>query len=455
MSHTKALFTLNGAGDLVPATAEEIIASAREHLSRRVRRGASLSSPQAVRDFLAVKLGAREFESFCAIFLDARHRVIEFVELFRGTIDSAAVYPREVAKEALHRNAAALICAGGALEDAAHIPPHMIGGYVQDRVRRSSSCCALRSRVSWARCDVSRGHCRISCRGFSSTYAMSGVCDRTLWWVTSTTCECSSGFCSRRRSPICPHSRRPLWAGFCSSSTAGISPLGRQGRAGALRVLLRYLHRQGILASDLSRAVPRGRTYKHAAIPRAIPWSEIERVLASVDRRSAAGKRDYAALLLLSTYGLRSQEVAMLELSAIDWAGSRFHVLGRKAGNSTTYPLSAPVGEAIIDYLRNARPQCEDRHVFVSLTAPFRGVGHWAISGRASLYLRRAGIQVRRPGSHTFRHSCAQRLVEADVPFKQIGDYIGHRSAAATQVYAKVALHKLRALTLGEAEDVL
>ncbi len=242
---------------------------------------------------------------------------------------------------------------------------------------------------------------------------------------------------------------------FLLESTAGISPLGRRGRAGALRVLLRYLHRQGILASDLSRAVPRGRTYKHAAIPRAIPWSEIERVLASVDRRSAAGKRDYAALLLLSTYGLRSQEVAMLELSAIDWAGSRFHVLGRKAGNSTTYPLSAPVGEAIIDYLRNARPQCEDRHVFVSLTAPFRGVGHWAISGRASLYLRRAGIQVRRPGSHTFRHSCAQRLVEADVPFKQIGDYIGHRSAAATQVYAKVALHKLRALTLGEAEDVL
>ena len=133
----------------------------------------------------------------------------------------------------------------------------------------------------------------------------------------------------------------------------------------------------------------------------------------------------------------------------------RLHVLGRKAGNTTTYPLAAPVGEAIIDYLRNARPQCADRHLFVSLAAPFRGIGHWAISGRASVYLRRAGIQVRRPGSHTFRHSCVQRLVEADVPFKQIGDYVGHRSDAATQVYAKVAIHKLRALTLGDAEDVL
>jgi len=110
MSQTKPLFTLNSVGNLIPATADEIIAAAREHLSRRVRRGASLTSPKAVRDFLALKLGAREFESFCVLFLDNRHRLIEFVELFRGTIDSAAVYPREVVKEALKRNAAAVLC---------------------------------------------------------------------------------------------------------------------------------------------------------------------------------------------------------------------------------------------------------------------------------------------------------------------------------------------------------
>jgi site-specific recombinase XerD len=242
---------------------------------------------------------------------------------------------------------------------------------------------------------------------------------------------------------------------FLIDSTAHIQALGRQGRAGALRVLLRYLRRQGIIATDLGRAVPRGRTYRQAAIPRAIPSSDVERVLASIDRRSACGKRDYAVLMLFATYGLRAQEVAALELSAIDWPQSRFHVLGRKAGNSTTYPLAAPVGEAIIDYLRNARPQCADRHLFISLTAPFRGVGHWAMSERASVYLRRAGIKVRRAGSHTFRHSCVQRLVEADMPFKQIGDYVGHRSDASTQVYAKIALHKLRALTTGDAEDVL
>ena len=109
----------------------------------------------------------------------------------------------------------------------------------------------------------------------------------------------------------------------------------------------------------------------------------------------------------------------------------------------------------IVDYLRNARPDSADRHVFLTVAAPFRRLNHYAVSSRAGTYLRRAGIKVRRPGSHTFRHSCVQRLVDADVPFKVIGDYLGHRSEGATQVYAKVALHKLRALTLGDAEEAL
>jgi integrase/recombinase XerD len=228
-----------------------------------------------------------------------------------------------------------------------------------------------------------------------------------------------------------------------------------QNQGGILRVLLRYLHRQCILPKDLSRAIPRGRIYRHASIPRAIPWSEVQRVLASIDRRSKLGKRDYAILMLLATYGLRAQEVASLELSSIDWPRSQFYVRWRKAGNSSGYPLAAAAGEAIIDYLRNARPVSDDRHVFLTVRAPFHRLPHFAVSAQASKYLLRAGIEVPRAGSHTFRHSCVQRLVEADVSFKMIGDYVGHRSEDATQIYAKVALHKLRALTLGDAEGAL
>ncbi|HEY4771619.1 MAG TPA: DNA repair protein RadC [Steroidobacteraceae bacterium] len=97
--------------ELRPATAGEVIAAARRAMTRRVRRGAALDSPHAVRDFLTLKLGTLEHETFAVLLLDARHRLIDYVELFRGTIDGASVHPREVVKLALARNAAALVLA--------------------------------------------------------------------------------------------------------------------------------------------------------------------------------------------------------------------------------------------------------------------------------------------------------------------------------------------------------
>ena len=91
------------------ASYDEIMRGAKQALSHRVRKGAFLDSPGATRNFLTVTLGGREFESFCCLFVDNRHRLIEFVEMFRGTIDGASVHPREVVKEALKRNAAAVI----------------------------------------------------------------------------------------------------------------------------------------------------------------------------------------------------------------------------------------------------------------------------------------------------------------------------------------------------------
>ncbi len=227
------------------------------------------------------------------------------------------------------------------------------------------------------------------------------------------------------------------------------------GVSNSLRGLLHYAHRQGLIPADLARSVPRGRSYSQASIPRAISWDDVQRMLDGVDRRSAVGRRDYALLLLLVSYGLRAREVAAMRLDDIDWKQNLLHVPTRKGGHSTIYPLSAPVGEAIIEYLRRDRPTVDDRHLFLLAKAPYSPVSHWVISERASRRLHATGIKVARAGSHTLRHSCVQRLVEADMPFKTIGDYVGHSSPKSTLVYGKVALHKLRQLTIGEAEDML
>jgi len=98
-------------GETRQASTDEILAAARGIMSRKVRRGTSMASPRLVKDFLSIKLGTLEHETFCVLLLDKRHRLIEFVELFRGTIDGASVHPREVVKLALARNAAALLLA--------------------------------------------------------------------------------------------------------------------------------------------------------------------------------------------------------------------------------------------------------------------------------------------------------------------------------------------------------
>lgn len=96
-------------GDYQPASASQILDAARRIMDQLVQRGAEMSSPTTVRDYLTVKLAGYEHEMFAVLFLDNQHRLIEYVELFRGSIDSASVHPREVVKEALARNAAAVI----------------------------------------------------------------------------------------------------------------------------------------------------------------------------------------------------------------------------------------------------------------------------------------------------------------------------------------------------------
>lgn len=243
-----------------------------------------------------------------------------------------------------------------------------------------------------------------------------------------------------------------LLAAFIVERCPGLSHASRRDLCGSLRVFLRYCHREGLIDDDLSAAVEMPRTYRLADVPRSITWDDVRRVLACVDRRAVVGRRDYAILLLLVTYGLRANEVANLTLDDIDWKRERLSIPLRKAGHWSAYPLASVVGEAIIDYLKNGRPETTDRHVFLRAVAPHTPIGSAAVSSAAAKYLHRAGVQVHRPGSHTLRHTCVQRLVDAEFDLKTVGDYVGHQSPQSTEIYTKVALTALREVAMGNGE---
>jgi integrase/recombinase XerD len=166
-----------------------------------------------------------------------------------------------------------------------------------------------------------------------------------------------------------------------------------------MRGYLAYLHRRGAIALDLSGVVVAPRVYQHDQCPRFLTRPQIDTLLAIIDRKTQIGRRDYAMLLLLIVYGLRGLEAARLRLDDIDWRNKKLHIRGRKAGNTTTYPLSASVKDAIIDYLRNGRPTSSHREVFLSVIAPFRPLLNGAaLASHIVKYLKQVGIEMERPG---------------------------------------------------------
>jgi integrase/recombinase XerD len=251
------------------------------------------------------------------------------------------------------------------------------------------------------------------------------------------------------------HLSPPVLSGFVIDLSQRVGWASVRNACGVLHVFLGYLYRERVLPRDLRNAVEPPQTYRLAKVPRSITWDEVRRLLEAVERRTATGRRDYAMLLLLVTYGLRAREVAALTLDDIDWRQQRLRIPERKAGHSTAYPLSPVVGQALVDYLQHGRPQTADRHVFFRTLAPVQPLTGAAVSSRAAHYLHKIGVSVPRPGSHTLRHTCVQRLVDAEFDLKVIGDYVGHGSPAATEVYTKVDVEALRAIAQGPGEEVL
>lgn len=245
-----------------------------------------------------------------------------------------------------------------------------------------------------------------------------------------------------------------LLAAFVVDTAPKLACTGKRDLFGMIRVFLRFCHRQQVITKDLSGAVEMPQSYRLADVPRSITWDEVRRMLETVDRRTALGRRDYAILLLLVTYGLRAHEVAKLTLDDIDWRRERLQIPERKAGHWTAYPLAHVVAEALIEYLRSGRPQTQDRHVFFRVLAPRSPITNGAVSATVAKYLRKAGVLVRRAGAHTLRHTCVQRLIDAEFPLKTIGDYVGHRSPQSTEIYSKVAIAALREVAMGDGEEL-
>jgi site-specific recombinase XerD len=213
----------------------------------------------------------------------------------------------------------------------------------------------------------------------------------------------------------------------------------------ALRSLLRFLFLRGETPRDLSAAVPSIRTYRLAGVPAQLSPEEVDRVLATPDRSTTRGRRDYAILLLLARLGLRASEVMTLELGDLRWRTGEIVVRG-KGPRVDDLPLLADVGRAVAAYLRRDRGTTTSRRVFLRLIPPRVGLTRpCAIDHIVRLALSRAGIPPRRRHvAHLFRHSLATRMIRHGASIPEIAEVLRHRAQSSTMIYAKVSLEALR-----------
>ena len=236
--------------------------------------------------------------------------------------------------------------------------------------------------------------------------------------------------------------------GFVQRHAHRFSPGRAKLLVTALRSFFRYLRHCGEILLDLAACVPTVPNWSRSTLPKFLPPGTVQRVLSRCDRQAPLGRRNYAILLLLARLGLRAGEVVALNLEDIDWEASQMTVHG-KGGRSIQMPLPTDVGEAIAAYLRNGRPRCSSRRVFIRAKAPLGGfASSVAICVIVMRALQRAGVESPRKGAHLFRHTLACDLLRQGCSLDEIGELLRHQSPNTTAIYAKVDLAALHSLAL-------
>jgi integrase/recombinase XerD len=210
----------------------------------------------------------------------------------------------------------------------------------------------------------------------------------------------------------------------------------------AMRSLLRYLHLAGLTAVPLVWAVPSVADLRDRTLPRGLAPAAVRGLLASCDRRTLTGLRDYAILLLLSRLGLRAGEIAAITLDDVDWRTGLLLVHG-KGSREDALPLPVDVGEAIVAYLRR-RPRCQCRALFLRVTAPRQQLNRCTVAWVVRAACDRTGIP--RVGAHRLRHTAASQMLQAGATLPEIGQVLRHREPKTTAIYAKIDQRSLQAL---------
>lgn len=243
---------------------------------------------------------------------------------------------------------------------------------------------------------------------------------------------------------------------FFLSYAQASGPSARRSMQAALRTFMRFCLQKGLIEHPLDKAVPTLHTYKLAEVPRGLSDEQAQKVLRSVNRKTPVGRRDYAIVQILYTYGVRGGQVRALQLTDIHWSMNQILFRASKGGKDSLLPLTVDVGKSLLDYLKKGRPKRACPDVFLTSRAPYHRLTRSnALSEIVRRHIVKAKINVPCKGAHALRHCFATRMVREGHPLKSIADVLGHRYLSTTFIYTKVDFNALKQVALEWPEEVL
>lgn len=218
----------------------------------------------------------------------------------------------------------------------------------------------------------------------------------------------------------------------------------------AIRFYLKYCYENRFMKENIFPKLPNPHYNRNSRLPSTYTEEEVRNTLSAIDMGNPCGIRDYAIILLLARLGLRSSDVANLRFSNIDWENDRIRLTQAKTGNPLELPLLSDVGEAIINYLKSARPKSDSDHVFIRIKPPYTEFNPGAVGALVHERLLKAGIHLegRKSGSHALRHSLARRLLEHEIPLPVISEILGHVNTETTMTYLRIDINELKKCAL-------
>jgi site-specific recombinase XerD len=229
-----------------------------------------------------------------------------------------------------------------------------------------------------------------------------------------------------------------------------ISRHSMQHEVGQVRSFLRFCYERGYLKSRLDQTIDTPRTYRGELPPRALAWRTVQALLASIDRATKAGWRDYCILHLISHYGLRPSEVVSLRFDSIDWERCILRVTQHKTRSALVLPLAPTTMQILSRYLAVERDRQGRTYpeLFLRARCPNGPLLRTAIGDLFEKRVRESHLGFTSHDAYSLRHAFAMRLLARGVGVKVIGDLLGHRSLATTCTYLRLNVEALRGVAL-------